>query len=214
MICSTNPANLQTRFLEIMPRIENHARIYFREVRCAIRKADCIAEAVAIAWKWFCRIAKKGKDATQFVGALARLAARAVRAGRRVGAGERANDVMSPVAQRRHGFVVTSLPAVRQSQETLYATPRGQQVQDAMEERLSDNTMTPVPDQAAFRLDFRAWLKSLTPRERRLIGAMSADERTKDLSRQFEVSPGRISQMRREFKDGWERFCGDVGCVN
>jgi DNA-directed RNA polymerase sigma subunit (sigma70/sigma32) len=57
-----------------------------------------------------------------------------------------------------------------------------------------------------FRLDFKDWLRSLTPRERRIIRAMARNERTKDLSRQFEVSPGRISQMRREFKEGWERF--------
>jgi hypothetical protein len=202
-------SNLQTRFLSVLSRIEDHARFYFRAVKCVVRKADCIAETIGVAWKWFCRLAAKGKDATKFASALASLAARAVRNGRRVGAGERANDVMSPVAQRRHGFVVVSLPAVRQSQETLYGTPRGQQMQDAMEERLTDNTMTPVPDQAAFRLDFRAWCKTLTARDRRIIQAMSRDERTKELSRKFHVSPGRISQMRREFRDDWVRFVGD-----
>jgi hypothetical protein len=201
--------SLQSRFLALLPRIESQARIYFRGIRCRTKKADCVAEVVAICWKWFCRLARRGKDATQFVGALAALAARAVWSGRRACRSESTVDVTSSVAQRRHGFVVQPFPPVRQSHEALYSTVRGQQIQDAMEERLVDNTMTPVPEQAAFRLDFPAWLKTLTERERRIIRAMSWNERTKDLSRRFRVTPGRISQMRREFSDDWRRFVGD-----
>jgi hypothetical protein len=83
---------------------------------------------------------------------------------------------------------------------------------DAFEERLQENMVTPIPDQVQFRLDFPAWLDTLTPRERRLIKEMSQNERTKDLSRRFDLSPGRISQMRREFAWSWQRFCGDVPC--
>lgn len=39
---------------------------------------------------------------------------------------------------------------------------------------------------------------------------MLRNERTKDLSKQFQVSPGRISQMRRDSEKGWRRFCGDL----
>jgi hypothetical protein len=42
-----------------------------------------------------------------------------------------------------------------------------------------------------------------------MIRRMARNERTKDLAKQFKVSPGRISQMRREFKQGWARYCGD-----
>jgi hypothetical protein len=58
-------------------------------------------------------------------------------------------------------------------------------------------------------MDFPAWLRTLTPRERRLIRAMARNERSTDLSQQFEVSPGRISQMRQEFRDDWLRFHGE-----
>ena len=64
-------------------------------------------------------------------------------------------------------------------------------------------------DQAAFRIDFPAWLGTLTGRERRLIRAMARNERTKDLSRQFEVSPARISQLRRAFHLDWLHFHGE-----
>ena len=35
-------------------------------------------------------------------------------------------------------------------------------------------------------------------------------ERTKDLSRMFHVSEGRISQLRAEFRKGWLRYCGET----
>jgi len=204
----TNTADLQSRFMSIMPRIGDHARFYFRDLRCAVRRADCVAEVVAMAWRWFVRLAARGKDATQFVSVLASLAARAVRAGRRCCGQVGGNDVMNPVAQRRHNFRVGSLPSPRQSLEALNEVG-SQRMQDYMEERLADNTRTPPADQAAFRIDFAVWLKTLTARERRIIRAMAMNERTKDLSQKFEVSPGRISQMRRDFKIGWERFVGD-----
>jgi hypothetical protein len=81
---------------------------------------------------------------------------------------------------------------------------------DAYEERLRDNTITPVIDQVQFRIDWPAWLRTLTARERRLIRAMSRNERTLDLSKEFELSPARISQLRREFHDDWCRFLGDL----
>ena len=197
--------SLQTMFMNLVPRIQTHARIYFRDIRCAIRKADCIAEVVAIAWKWFCRLMKKGRDATRFVSTLATLAARAVRSGRRACGGDRVNDVMSPVAQRRHGFTVQSLLTTSQARDAL----NGKLARDVMEDRLVDNTVTPPDQQAQFRIDFPRWLRTLSSRERRILRAMSMNEKTRDLSRKFDVTPGRISQMRREFKDGWSRFVGD-----
>ena len=123
---------------------------------------------------------------------------------------ERSKDVLSPVAQHKHGFHVEHLPSsTRSSHEHLYALPQGQALLDAFEERLRDNTLTPVPDQVEFRIDFPAWLRTLTPRERRIIRAMARNERTKDLSKEFQVSPGRISQMRQEFRDDWLRFHGE-----
>ena len=79
--------DLRTRFLSILPRIKTHARIYFRHVKCYHKKADCISETMALAWKWFVRLAEKGKDATQFPSTLASYAARAVRSGRRMKTG-------------------------------------------------------------------------------------------------------------------------------
>ena len=56
---------LHARFLLLLPRIEAHAKIYFRDIRCTAQRADQIAETVALAWKWFVRLAKHGKDASK-----------------------------------------------------------------------------------------------------------------------------------------------------
>ena len=120
--------------------------------------------------------------------------------------------MLNPATQRRHGFSVEPLPtSTLTSHERLYSEVNGQRQLDAYEERLRDNTITPVPDQVIFRIDWPAWLRTLTGRERRMIRAMGLGERTLDLSRQFEVCPARISQKRREFHDGWHRFCADPG---
>src|SRR4029077_17696265 len=93
--------DLCARFQEAMPRIERHARIYFRHVVCPNRRADYIAETVAVAWQWFAGLAERGKDASTFVSALATLAARAVRSGHRICGSEKSQDVLSPAAQNR-----------------------------------------------------------------------------------------------------------------
>ena len=72
-----SPRRLQARFLSILAKIQTHARIFFRHVRCRCKREDFIAETIALAWKWFKLMAEKGKDATQFPTALASYAAKA-----------------------------------------------------------------------------------------------------------------------------------------
>jgi hypothetical protein len=201
---------LHRQFLALLPRIELHGRIFFRHLRCEQTRQDAIAEMVALAWIWFRRLVRRGKDPFTFPIALATFAARAVRSGRRLCGGEPPKDVLSPIARCRHGFRVEPLPlSTRANHETLYADPHGQELQDAFEERLRDNTITPPDEQAAFRIDFPAWLGTRTERDRRIIHAMALSERTYELSRAFGVTPGRISQLRREFHADWQRFTAD-----
>jgi hypothetical protein len=202
--------DLHTKFLAILPRVELHARIYFRHIRCRHHKDDCIAEMVALAWKWFIRLHERGKDPNEFLMTFVSLLARAVNNGRRLVGMSGAKDVMNPATQRRHGFSVEPLPnSTRAAHEKLYSSPNGQGLHDVYEERLQDNTVTPIPDQVQFRIDFPAWLATLTARERRMVREMANSERTLDISKRFQVSPARISQMRHEFQHGWQRFCGE-----
>ena len=123
---------------------------------------------------------------------------------------EKAKDAMNERTQRRRGFKVESLPMeTRLSYESLYSTVYGQRQHDAFEERLCDNTQTPVPEQVAFRIDFPQWLTTRTERDRRIIDDMAMGERTDHLARKHGISPARISQLRREYHADWQTFCGD-----
>lgn len=211
---AVSPSNLdalQQRFLAIMHRIELHARICFRDLRCPSRRDDAVAETIALAWHWFRRLAERGKDPAGFVSTLATYAVRHVRSGRRLCGQERSKDVLSPVARRRRGFAVEGLDcSTRHSHESLYAVPHGQDRMDALEERLRDNTVSPVPDQAAFRIDYPCWLRLIGERNRAIAQDMAIAYGTKELAARHKVSPGRISQLRREFCISWQRFHGEA----
>jgi hypothetical protein len=201
---------LKENFLALLPKIENYARFHFRVVKCAVRKADCIAETVAFCWQWFLRLAERGKDAADFISTLALLAARSVKVGRRLCGQERVKDVMSSRAQRRHRFTVESLPiSTRTAQEDLYGTPGGQRQLDEYEERLQDNTITPPPDQAAFRIDWPRFLGTLTHRDRQLARFLSLGHRPSQAAKRFGLTPGRVTQLRQQWSREWRSFGGE-----
>jgi DNA-directed RNA polymerase specialized sigma24 family protein len=211
----TNPNSgrlsaVQAHFVAILPRIELHAKIYFRDVKCPHRKEDYIQETRALSWKYFLRAIQRGKNPLTFVSRIATYAARHARSGRRLCGQERARETMSPLAQQRKGFTVKALPvSTTQPHEQCYANPHGQRLIDALEERLRDNSLTAVPEQVCFRLDFPAWLNTLGDRDRRMVEDLMQDEQTLDVANKYGVSPSRVSQLRREFMCRWTRFCGE-----
>ena len=192
-----NDNHLQETFTaHIMPAVERHARIQFRNIKCPDRKADLIAECIGIVWKWLVRMAQRGKDGTKFPTAIATFAARAVRAGRTVCGQERAKDALSPRAQQRHHFAVGKLPD--------FSTLNGNPLQEA----LIDNTVSPVDEQAAFRVDFPDWLSRFDSRRRAILTDMAMGHRTNELADEYGVIAGRICEMRREAAEDWECFHG------
>jgi hypothetical protein len=186
-------------FLAHLPRFEAHARFAFRRVGCPHARADRVAETVALAWRHFAALSKRGKRPEEFVTTLALRCSQAVKAGRRLVGCETGQDVLSPVARVRHGLSVIRLPAHDREREC-HPLP------GALADALADNTRSAVPEQAAFRLDFPRWRASLRRRDRKILDALASGERTADAARRFKLSPGRISQLRREFEEGWEAF--------
>jgi hypothetical protein len=195
----THPAalsRLQVAFLaSVLPKVVSHGRVYFRHLKSADRKEEYIAEMVALSWRWHLRLAERGKDATQFPTAIATFAARAVRSGRKLAGMDRARDVLSPQAQQRQGFAVGKLPDC----SALDGSP--------LHEALHDNTQSPVDEQVCFRIDFPSWRASRTERDRRVLDDLMVGERTSDVAGKHGLSPGRVSQLRREFHYDWEFFC-------
>jgi hypothetical protein len=186
--------HLRDDFLAILPTIERHARFAFRHLHRYHDREDAIAETVAVAWAWYVRLTRQGKDATTFPTALASFASRHVKSGRRLCGTENTKDALSPTASQRRGFGVEQLPDNR----TLGRSP--------WHEALIDNSQSPAPEQVVFRLDFPAWLLTLTDRDRRIAEQMALGHRTLDLAGNFSVSPARVSQLRRQFHQSWQHF--------
>jgi hypothetical protein len=187
-------AQLQARFLAVMPRIETHARIYFRHLRCPHQREEALAECLALAWWWYVRLVRRGKTPEAFITVLADFAARAVSSGRRLCGQETVNEVLSLRAQRRHGFTVQRLH------------PQGTPLGNPWDEAVQDNTQTPVPAQVVFRVEFPAWLQTRTKRDRRIIDWLLRGEQTGVVAQAFDLSPGRVAQLRRQFQADWLRF--------
>jgi hypothetical protein len=192
-----SPNALHTSFLLILPRIRLHGRVAFRGVRCAHAKEEGIAEMVAVCWRWFVRLAGRGKDASDFPSALATYAARAVKSGRRLCGQHKTRDVFSEQAQQSRGFVVSSLPGRSTLEGNLY------------DDALCDNTQSPVPEQVAFRIDFPAWRRTHAPRNRKMLDDLMRGEPTFAVARKYGVSAARVSQLRSHFHDDWRKFCGE-----
>jgi hypothetical protein len=60
-----------------------------------------------------------------------------------------------------------------------------------------------------FRIDFPAWRASRTERDRRVLDDLMLGERTLDVAGKHGLSPGPVSQLRRELHDDWEFFCSE-----
>jgi hypothetical protein len=193
-----SPRNVHESFLVLLPQIERHARIYFRQIACPSLRNDRIAEAVGLAWKWHGRLLEQGKDVFAFPVVFSLMVGRAVKSGRRLCGQEKVADAMSSIAQQRRSFTVSSLPQGSSLEGNVF------------DEALRDNTQSTVPDQAAFRIDFCAWQKSLTWRERAIVQQLALGHTATEVASRFGVSAGRISQLRRHFHDGWQAFCDPV----
>jgi hypothetical protein len=192
------PQDLHARFLAILPRIRAHAEVRFRGVRCPAGMDDAVAEVAAVCWAWFLRLSARGKDAASFPSALAGLAVRHVRSGRGLCGRRGSNDALSPLAWRKRCFSALPLPAGEAAGEG------GQAL-----EGLRDDAATPPPDQAAFRIDFPRWLGRLGTRRRGIALDLAQSRTTGEVASRRGLSPGRVSQLRRELRRDWLLFHGE-----
>ena len=183
----------QTDFLAVLPAVRTHARVCFRKLPRNDRE-EAVAEATASAFASYCSLARRGRLNGVYPSTLATYAVHTVRNDRHVGGSQSSKDVLSPLARRRRRFVLGSL-----------TPPRGEGGWRAV--AVEDSRVSPA-DQAAFNLDFRAWLAGLTRRDRRIINRLAAGEGTTAVAERFGLSPGRVSQLRRSFERSWTQFQG------
>ena len=96
-----------------------------------------------------------------------------------------------------------------ESQRDLTAIPKDKRASRAMFRKVFfdirafiDSRNDPA-EIAAFRIDCPAWLASLSPLKRQAAEMLAVGERTSEVARRLEVSPGRIAQIRRELAESW-----------
>ena len=185
----------QAGFLGVLPAVRTHAQIQFRRWPRE-RREDAVQEAIASACASYHGLAAAGRCHVAHPGTLAAFAVMHVRGGRHVGGSqEGARDAMSAVAQRRHRFTTGSY------------SDDGREAGGLLQIALADRR-TPVPDLAAFRIDFACWLRTLTRRDRRIVALLANGERTSAVAGRFAISAARVSQLRRRYERAWDVFQG------
>ena len=187
----------QNAFLMILPRIQSQAWLAFQGLSFDL-KQELQSEVVAHCWKSFARLFELGRHEDVPPMTLARFAIRAVRSGRRIGASLNINDVTSHYCQNRMGIRSSPLynPDLNGENwpESLIADERAR------------------PDELVMaRIDFSEWLQTLKPLHRKVAQHLSLGESTHSTARIFNLSPGRISQIRRLLEQSWHSFQTEDG---
>jgi hypothetical protein len=177
-------------FLTLLPAIKRIACFEFRHAPSS-RRSELVDDAVVLAFAMYVRLVRAGKQGLAYATALAKYAAKRVRAGRRFGTRQSTKDVMSRQAQQRLGFDVAFLS--RSSNRASW-------------EELTDTRSVSPAEVAMCRLHFRDWLRQLRPLERRVASQLALGYRTGELANSVGVTPARISQLRRLLEQNWLAF--------
>jgi len=192
----------QEQFTATLKAVEDAARFAFRRYRRQDRE-EAVAEARAAAWSAWTGLLRRGKDPLAVgVTGIANNAIRYVRNGRRVGnttCGRGAMDVFRK-AQKARDFKVVSLDSNDQF------IP-GSLVGTWKEWLACDNRVGPA-DEAAFRLDFSAWLAGLPERKRWVAELLAEGHEGVVVARLVGIAQSRVSQLRGELAENWLAFQG------
>ncbi len=126
---------------------------------------------------------------------LASYACRHVKDGRRCGASLNIRDIDSHYCQQRKNVHKTSW------------YQRESETGDWRELVVEDRRSNPA-DIAVTWIDFRNWLESLSRLKRQVAETLASGESTQAVAKHFQVTAGRISQLRRELLESWNAFQG------
>jgi hypothetical protein len=182
-------------FMRLLPGIRKCVRHAFRNLQPDARD-EAIAETTANALVAYARLAAKGKEDIAYATPLAMFAIKQFHCGRRTGSKLNVKDISSAYCQTMKGVRVGRLDRF-DAEESVWK-----------EILIEDGHATPA-DLAASRIDFPAWLRTISKRDRKLAMKLATGETTGTVSRLFEVSAGRISQIRRELMESWRKFVGE-----
>ena len=184
------------QLFQMLPALRRQIAFQARSVLRQERE-EFEANALGLACEMFQRLIQRGRAELAYPVPLASYACRQVRAGRQCGTSLNVRDISSPYCQNRKGV---------RGQSLHHLDPDSGQWQELVVE---DRQASPA-DVAAIRIDFQAWLKTLTCKNRQVAEALASGESTQAVAKQVGISGARVSQLRRELKSAWEEFQGQV----
>ena len=170
--------------------IQRHATVVFRHLP-AVEREEAVAEAVAAGFVSFIRLKARGKDASVFPSALATFAALYVKNGRHIGSKTNSREIMSGSAWGRH------------------AQPQNLPQENSRWHDLVTDDSTPIPDQVAFKIDWGDFVNVQSPRHRRMIHLLGVGHTASWVARKFRLSPSRVTQLRKEWRQQWLMYAGN-----
>ena len=141
-------------------------------------KEELTAEAVCVALAGFRSLERRGKTVSPK--SIAYYAIRRACSGRKVATSDSKRDAMRKVTHD-----VENLP-----ENLIHCLASGE---------------SPA-DEAIVRIDFPAFLKTVGSKKRRACGMFLSGQTTPEVSRRIRISPGRVSQIRRELVEGYHAF--------
>ena len=176
-----NLDTLRQSFTRQVPNLRRMASSKFIGLSTELRQ-ECVANALALTWMFIYRLWKKGRsDEPGILRSCLWYAVKQTKEGRTPQGCPRAKDAFH---QRRFGKV-------------------------KFEELDADQFVgrfTPVFDQVSFRVDVPAFLNSLSERARKMALDLAGGMSTTEAAKKYQLSAGRISQFRREFKELFDEF--------
>jgi len=190
------------RFLAMLPQIKKVLSYAFRELRKEARR-EAIQDCLASVWKAYSRLVAQGRESIAYPTPLATYAVKHYFAGRKFSGRERSPGSAHGGKGRTGCF--------NWGDDVLSPSSGAEVVRGGNWKALTlvDRHATPA-DLAITRLDFAAWLRRLPRMLRKIAKRLALGERTMDAAKLFQLSSGRISQIRRELELSWEAFQGET----
>lgn len=198
LVPTSTPSRLvpwQERFVLLLPDIERNLKIAFSNLG-AEAGAEAIDDAVVHCLIAYVQLLDQGRAHVATASTLSRYATLHVRGGRSAGCRMNSKEPLARYAQLKTGIKVVALHNCDPNASNWIAD-------------LVDTRHSSVADQVATRLDFRDWLSRLSRRMRSVAVDLARGFTTSEVARKYDVSSGRISQLRRELCGSWRAFQGE-----
>ena len=181
-----NETSWQTRFVTMLPEIQQRLRQAFRHLDAEARE-DSIEEAIVHSLLSYSRLHERGRAESASPSSLAWYATLQVKRGRPAGSRMNGKEPLSRYAQLGNGI-------------------RIEQMQSNWIDEMVEDKRASITDQVAAKMDVGAWFATLTKRMKEIAKDLACGFTTSEVAMKYGVSSGRVSQLRRTLEESWAAF--------